>query len=298
MTRRRAQGLFVGALALLFLAANSGARGARVVSAVGAVEVSSGEGSGWRPAQEGESLPRGSLVRTGAGARAELELEGASARIYERSLARIPADAEPGQRFDLAQGAASFNVVTRSDSPFEVRTPDTWALAKGTSFTVTADSGVSTVSVGRGLVGVRPSDSLAREILVHPGFGVTGGAGRPFALGLLDQKGDPWEAWLRGAAPSRPLPRPPESQLPPAAVDETEVMLQGTHDVSIQVIAGRGPKRVEVVSPEGIEVTLTRHDLYQVLRGNTASLGTRLIATLHERGVTPAAFAHQVLDNL
>src|SRR5262249_58727010 len=104
------------------------------------------------------------------------------------------------------RGAASFDIRHREvTDTFQVQTPHAVVLVKGTRFTVIADPEATSVAVSRGLLGVRERDSVAREVLVHPGFGVTGGAGRPFALGLQSQKGDPWQAWLRGAAPSRPL---------------------------------------------------------------------------------------------
>jgi hypothetical protein len=162
---------------------------------------------------------------------------------------------------------------------------------------VIADRDATSVSVTRGLLGVREPDSLAREILVHAGFGVTGGAGRPFALGLQSQKGDSWQAWSRGAAPSRPT-LPPLDADPPAAPADADFTLQAGDDVAIHVLAGRLPSRVHISSSAGLDAVLTRSDLNQVLRGNTAVLGPQLLALLHLRGVTPAAFAHQVLDNL
>jgi len=288
------------AAAALALTAADATGGARLRKVVGDVEVSFGSSSSWRAAQVGDVLAPGAALRTAAGARAEIELAGGVARIYEQSLARIPDGRDAARRVDLERGASSFDIEPRSDAPFEVHTPNAVALVKGTRFTVTSDAGGSTVAVQRGLVGVREPGSVAREILVHPGFGVTGGAGRPFALGLLDQKGDPWEAWSRGAAPSRPLPPPPEADLPPASPDTggTEVLLQGEPNVSIRVLAPRGDKRIQVIGTSGLDKTLTKHDLDQVLRGNSAVLGSELLAMLHSRGVTPPAFAHQVLDNL
>jgi hypothetical protein len=302
MTRRRVEAILVGVVALLLMAA--GAPGdttpgdAKVSGVVGKVDVAVSPGSEWRAAQVGDVLPPGAELRTGAASRAELRLDGAVARLYELSLVRIPAGAAGQARIDLDRGASSFDITPRHDAPFEVHTPNTVALAKGTRFTVTADGDGSTVSVRRGLVGVRASDSVAREVLVHPGFGVTGGAGRPFALGLLNQRGDPWEAWSRGAAPLRPLERPPEMAQPPASAEGVEVTLQGAGDDALQIVAERGPKRVKIFGVSGLEATLTKRDLSQVLRGNTAALGPMVLSTLRLHGVTPAAFAHQVLDNL
>jgi hypothetical protein len=297
MGRRRVRAVLVSACALLLLAASPGDQ-ASVRRVVGKVEISLAPGGEWRDAQVGDVLPPGSSLRTGAASRAELSLEGAIARVYEVSLARLPATHDGARGLDLERGASSFDIRPHRETPFEVRTPTTVALAKGTRFTVTADGDGSTVSVRRGLVGVRPSDSAAREVLVHPGFGVTGGAGRPFALGLLDQKDDPWEAWSRGAAPLRPLARSAEADAPPASPEGVELTLRGADDVAIQILAERGPKRVRIVGRDGLEATLSKRDLVQVLRGNTAALGSELLATLRERGVTPVAFAHQVLDNL
>lgn len=296
MTRRRIEALLVGVVALLLTAADT-TRDATVRKVVGQVDVAAAPGEPWRAAHAGDVIPPGAALRTGAASRAQLELDGAIARLYELSLVRIPMGAQGERRVDLERGAASFDIKPRHDTPFEVHTPSTVALAKGTRFTVTADGDGSTVSVRRGLVGVREPGSVAREVLVHPGFGVTGGAGRPFALGLLNQNGDPWEAWSRGAAPLRPLERPSEAALPPANAEGIEVVLQGAGDAAFQVVAERG-KRVRILGAGGAEATLSKNDLGQVLRGNTAALGPTLLAMLRLRGVTPAAFAHQVLDNL
>jgi hypothetical protein len=299
MSRRRVQALLVAAAALALTAADA-TSGARVRTVVGTVEISFGAPSSWRAAQVGDVLPPGASLRTGADGRAEIALAAGVARLYAHSLARIPDGPEAERRVDLERGASSFDIRPRSEAPFEVHTPNAVALVKGTRFTVTSDASGSTVAVQRGLVGVREPGSLAREILIHPGFGVTGGAGRSFALGLLNQKGDLWEAWSLGAAPSRPLAPPADAELPPASADAdgTEVLLQGEQNVSIRVLAARGPKRIQVLGTSGLDATFTKRDLDQVLRGNSAVLGSELLAMLHLRGVTPAAFAHQVLDNL
>jgi hypothetical protein len=295
--RKRGQAIGIGAVALLLAAAQPALASAhpRVQNVIGAVEIQSASGAPWRAAQVGDSLGPGAALRTGAGARAELLLEGVTARLYEATLARVPADPAARRRLELERGAASFDVQPSDDTAFEVDTPGAVALAKGTRFTVTADAELSTVSVRRGLVGVRAAESLAREVLVHPGFGVMGGAGRPFALGLLNQKGDPWEAWSRGAAPSRPLQRAATGESP-ASPDAVEP--GSGDDVAIRILEARGTKHVEIVGTGGIDATFTRGDLGQVLRGNSAVLGPPLLATLHARGVTPTAFARQILDNL
>jgi hypothetical protein len=295
MGRRRAQAILVAAVALALTAADA-QYDARVLRVVGDVEISFGPAAVWRAAQVDDALPAGAALRTGAGARAEVILAAGIGRLYEHSLVRIPEGAEAARRVDLAYGAASFDIRHRDDAPFEAHTPNAVALVKGTRFTVTADSAASTVAVQRGLVGVREPGSVAREILVHPGFGVTGSALRPFALGLLSQKGDPWQGWSAGAAPARPLPPAAEADLPPASASGEPT--PRSEDVSIRILAKRGAKRVEIVGMGGVDATLTKRDLDQVLRGNSAVLGSELLAALHARGVTPAAFAQQLLDGL
>ena len=297
MLGRRVQAILVAFASLSLAAADSPTR-LSIRSAVGSVEVRDRAGDAWRPARIREPLEPGLELRCGPGARAELSLPAGAVRVFEQSLLRVPARADGDARVDLLRGAAAFEIRHREVAgPFEVHTAHAVVLVKGTRFTVIADPDASSVSVSRGLLGVREPDSLAREILVHPGFGVTGGAGRPFALGLLSQKGDPWQAWSAGAAPSRPM-LPPAGEAPPAAPGEADLTLQAGEDVAIRVLAGRLPSRVHISSSAGLDAFLTRSDLNQVLRGNTAVLGPQLLGLLHLRGVTPAAFAHQVLDNL
>ena len=290
----RVDAMLVGAVALVLVAASptAGPRG-QVQLVIGPAEISTG--AGWRPAQQGDSLAPGTELHTGIGARMELVLDDCVVRLYENSIARVPLEPAASRGLSLERGAASFDVHRRDDGPFQVRTPGAVALAMGTRFTVTADGTDSTVSVRRGLVGVRAPESLAREVLVHPGFGVMGGAGRPFALGLLDQKGDPWEAWSRGAAPSRPLS--PQDDAPPAAADRAEAQ-PAPDDVSIRILGANGALRVHIVGTGGIDATFTRNDLSQVVRGNSAVLGGPLLRTLRAREVSPSAFARQLLDNL
>ena len=294
---RRAQAIVVALVALSLTAADAPPSKPAIRSAVGAVEVRS-DGRGWRAAQNGDALEPGSELRTGAGGRAELALPAGVVRVFEQSELALGEGPAFDSQLELARGAASFDVRHREvTGPFQVHTPHAVVLVKGTRFTVIADRDATSVSVSRGLLGVREPDSLAREILVHPGFGVTGGAGRPFALGLQSQKGDPWQAWSRGAAPSRPM-LPSPAAAPPAAPADADLTLQAGEEVSISVLAGRAPGRVHISSSAGLDAVLSRSDLNQVLRGNTAVLGPQLLALLHLRGVSPAAFAHQVLDNL
>jgi len=299
VTGRRTRALWLCAAAFVLIAAAPPSGVVQLRRVVGDVAVSPAPGAPFAPASSGRELPFGAQIRTGAGARVEIALDAGIAKLYERSLLRIPAGPEGSRNVELVSGAAGFDIRPRGgEAPYEVHTRSSVVLVKGTRFTVTADGEGSTVAVAHADHGVREPGSVGRELLVHSGFGATGGAGRPFALGLLDQKGDPWEAWSNGAAPSRPLPPPRSAALPPASPDQTQVILQGPHDAALQVLASRGPDRVEIAGSDGFEATLSRADLEQVLRGNTALLGPQLLRMLRLRGVSPAAFAHQVLDNL
>ncbi len=198
--------LCVAASAVLLLA---GSPGPHVSSLEGAVEIGSGTPTSFRPAQLGEALAPGDLVRTGAGARAEVQLPGRTLRLYEHSLLRLPdgptalGTADDGDEVSLERGRSLFDVL-RGSRPFRVRTPEVVVSVKGTRFLVAA-AGASAggVSVFRGLVEVQ--GALTRmapdlSVLVRPGFSAVPGAEGPLELLMHDQV-DPWDAWSQGAQP-------------------------------------------------------------------------------------------------
>jgi hypothetical protein len=138
----------------------------------------------------GDEVAEGEAIRTAAGARAELRLGSErTARVYERSLLRVRAEADAGVRsIDLDEGASLFDLVRRAAGDlFDVRTPEIIVSVKGTRFLVSAAAGPDSASVFRGEVELAAPgfDALA----VYPGF--TGALGEvmstPFA--------DPWETW-------------------------------------------------------------------------------------------------------
>jgi hypothetical protein len=173
---------------------------ARIASATGAVEIGRGEPPVWQPAREGEDLAPGDAVRTGPGGRAAVEIRGATARLYENSMIRVPL--APGA-VELERGSSLFEVILRDlRDVFQVRTGEVVVSVKGTRFGVALDSGLAVVSVQRGTVGVRSPDTAPElEVLVQEGFAATGGTGRPFELTLISSD-DPWDTWEAGA----PLP--------------------------------------------------------------------------------------------
>jgi hypothetical protein len=284
------------------MAADPAMTPSEVKSVVGRVEIGRGTPPVWRQARRHDLLQAGESVRTGDGARAEIDTASGTVRMYEQSLLRFPTGPDRERRVDLMSGSAIFDLRTRSDgSSFEVRTPRAVVLAKGTRFTVNDDAQSASVAVARGLVGVRRPDGQAREVLVHPGFGVSGGAGAPFSLGLLDQHSDAWTSWSMGGTPSAPAVTPLADSPVPAAAEPGafgSLFTGRADDLSIAVVTARGERRVRVASSRGFDQILTQDDLHQVMRGNTVVLGPDLLALLATRGVSAGAFAHQMLDLL
>ena len=165
---------------------------AHVAVATGGVELGRGEPPVWKPAAVGDALGAGDRVRTGADGRAELALGAATLRLYPNSLLRLP-DADGA--VDLDTGSSLFDVVHRGE-PFEVRTPEVVVSVKGTRFSVAVDHEDASVSVFRGLVGVRSgATNGSPETLVQAGFAAFGH--EQFDLTWLGAN-DPWDGWSRG----------------------------------------------------------------------------------------------------
>jgi hypothetical protein len=215
------------------------------------VELGRGEPPSWQPAAAGDALGAGDRVRTGEDGRAEIALERSTLRLYPNSLLRLP-EASAGEAVLMQRGTSLFDVLRRGES-FEVRTPEVVVSVKGTRFAVAlGEDDAASVSVYRGLVGVRADTKGARETLVQAGFAAFGRDSFELTWHGAD---DPWEGWSRSErapdpflgrgvereaalrdaraaalALSQELPRPPEagadkrvrprdagSALPPAA---------------------------------------------------------------------------------
>jgi hypothetical protein len=198
----------------------------RLSSATGPVEIGRGDPPVWQPAREGEELAPGDVVRTGPGGRAAVELRGATARLYENSMIRIPL--APGA-VELERGGSLFEVMMRGlRGVFQVQTGEVVVSVKGTRFGVALESGLAVVSVQRGTVGVRSPESAPElEVLVREGFAATGGPDRPFELTMISRE-DPWDAWEAGA----PLPEEIRGLLESASARDPEL------DAALE--AGRG----------------------------------------------------------
>jgi len=183
--------------------------GATLVRVEGTVEIGRGAPPVWRAAKVGDAVAAREIVRTGAGARAELQLgDERTARVFERSLLRVGADAGPGVgSLDLDAGSALFDLIRRvTEGGFDVHTPEIIVSVKGTRFLVTASDGPDSTSVFRGEVAL--TEDGFDTISVLPGFtGALGEVSRtPFA--------DPWESWASNAtAPVLAIERESEAEL-------------------------------------------------------------------------------------
>jgi len=168
---------------------------ATLVRVDGDVEIGSGTPPSWRGAKAGDVVAAGELIRTAAGARAELKLgDERTARVYERSLLRIGPDAGGAVgSVQLDEGSSLFDLVRRitQGDGFDVHTPEIIVSVKGTRFLVTAAEGADSTSVFRGEVAL--AGNGFDTISVRPNF--TGMRGElsptPFA--------DPWESWAANA---------------------------------------------------------------------------------------------------
>ena len=196
MTHRTLHRTFLAA-ALAALAAGPALAGGKVVSVFGAVELAHGAESTWRTARAGDALGAGDRVRTGASARAELDLgDGRTVRLYEQSLLRVGTGrgaAEPVQEVELDRGESLFDVMKRmAGDEFRVRTPEIVVSVKGTRFLVASEAGADHASVFRGAVGVT-GDGF-EELSLRAGFTALDGEVHvtPFA--------DPWQAWESSAS--------------------------------------------------------------------------------------------------
>jgi hypothetical protein len=188
---------FLLALALGALAPGPALAGGHVLSVFGAVEMAHGSETVWRTAKAGDALESGDRVRTGAAARAELDLgDGRLVRLYEQSLLRVGArqgSGGPVQEVELDRGESLFDVMKRiTGDEFRVRTPEIVVSVKGTRFLVASEAGADHASVFRGVVGVEGGGF--DELSLRAGFTALDGEVHvtPFS--------DPWQAWESSAS--------------------------------------------------------------------------------------------------
>ena len=197
LSRRPGRSWLVAAMLLAIALLAPEWPGARIALSVGSVEIGRGEPPVWTPGDAGDALGAGDRVRTGADGRAEVTVAGATLRLYPNSLLRLPAQApREAESVELHEGTSLFDVLRRDQTPFEVHTPEVVVSVKGTRFAVAVGADEASVSVFRGLVGVRgDGQGPTSETLVHPGF-LAHGSDR-FELSWRGTD-DPWESWGDG----------------------------------------------------------------------------------------------------
>jgi hypothetical protein len=186
--------------------------GNRLTTVDGPVDVGRGEPLVWQTASAGMTLEPGDAIRTGAAARAEAFIRGATVRLYENSLLRVAAHPAAGTRsgssadselgatlqLGLDRGRALFDVLLgRETRSVDVETPKVVVSVRGTRFSV--DAMDHAVSVFRGQVAVRGLSSELRDaILVRQGF-----SAHQLETGKMEllsvPVADPWSSWSQGA---------------------------------------------------------------------------------------------------
>ncbi len=194
----------------------------------GPVEIGSGEPPSWRPARVGDAVQPGDAIRTGYQARAELDLGSGKVKLYENSLLRVPGSGidKHGHVNEVEQeeGTSIFDIIKRKagQGEFKVRTPEAVVMVKGTSFAVSLNAGVASVSVFHGLVGVKSFERP--EVMVRPGLTAVGGRNQPFELKLHDLKDtDVQQDWDKGEAPSKAPESAMAPEAPPASAAKAEI---------------------------------------------------------------------------
>lgn len=268
-TRKRC-GL-VAALGLVAVLTAAAGDGPRVESAVGAVEIASGQPPAWRPVTAGEPIGPGDAIRTGHDGRAELVLGTGTVRLYPNSLLRVPllgAGDAASERLRLERGRSLFDVLKRRDGRFEVETPEVVVSVKGTRFGVDVADALAQVAVYRGLVGVRGvSQTLAMETLVREGFAAVGGREQPFEL-MLNGAADPWEGWASGRVEALLQDRAATLRVAPAATSPERLAVAEARRAAHAAAA-----------PEAVEIALARDP----------ALRTRVKALARKRAAADAA---------
>lgn len=184
------------AMATWLVAPTALAESGRITETMGQVERGRGMPLEFEPVAPGDAVMPGDVIRTGRGGRVELVLGAGTARLYENSLLRVPADPKSRHQMELEQGRSIFDVLKQSvKDRFEVRTPEVVVSVKGTRFEVDLVGRLAEVAVFHGTVGVRaPDAALELETLVREGFAATGKADVPFELDVRPRT-DPWESW-------------------------------------------------------------------------------------------------------
>jgi hypothetical protein len=121
---------------------------ATVVALFGPVEISPSEGDPWRPAEAGESLPVGSRIRTGDGARTDLQLADGSAfqlqsssEFFLEDQTRDRRDQKRATRLKLLIGELVGDIIPRenTNSQLHIHSAGSVTAIRGTKVLLGAD---------------------------------------------------------------------------------------------------------------------------------------------------------------
>ncbi len=148
--------------------------------------------AGAQPASltNGETLPPGGVLRTGANARAVLVRAQEQMIVGPNSVVALPPGPEDRQFTTIVQaaGVVEFSVEKRNVKHFAVTTPQLAAVVKGTHFVVGAFNSGGVVKVASGRVEVTALQSgqvtdvtANQEAVIHPGGTLTLSGSGPFA---------------------------------------------------------------------------------------------------------------------
>lgn len=141
-----------------------------VTVAVGEVTVIAPGEAEPRPLAAGDRVAVGSVVKTGAGARAVIVMTPRSAiRVAENTeltIETVEAGANPPKvTVDLRDGSLGAMMKPEDGQiiDFQIRTPSGIAAARGTFFAVVVEDGVGFAQVREGRVELRPERAAAQE---------------------------------------------------------------------------------------------------------------------------------------
>lgn len=160
-------------------AANDAKSGATLTGLVGDVSVAKAKGPAKKLAVDSR-LAVGDVVKTGAGARAQLKfVDGSVITLGENSelkIARYRVDGDDRRGFlDLVRGVARAVVAKMAPtSTFEIRTPTAVAAVRATTWMLEYNAkGETEVFVGEGSVAVTSRGDRPGRVLLEPGRGTT-----------------------------------------------------------------------------------------------------------------------------
>jgi hypothetical protein len=131
-----------------------------ITAVEGIVKVKGTQFSVWEPVQVGTLLLSGDIVRTEAGASAEIQFLSGKVQLYENSVMIIPSIGVQLRKKDIEEiivhdGSALFDINPLGvEREFEFRTKNVQGGVKGTLFTVTYRDQATNVNVYEGLVAV------------------------------------------------------------------------------------------------------------------------------------------------